>query len=230
MQEKFVKNGEVEIQFLVVNHSPDKIPLVIIPGAIVGAEDFYEGIKHHVNFYCIIISIRGRGKSGKPVEGYSIEEQISDIDAVVNQEKLNKFYILGHSVGGGLASFYSVKHPEKIMGLIIADYLPRYPQFTTKWAERIRSHYNDEEISENFLNGIVKDAVKEDFTDALAKCDFKKLLLKAGKENSLMPIEKANELCEKLPNTSLKEINDSGHEMFWEKPEEVLMMIEEFIT
>lgn len=229
MQEKFATNGEVRIQYLVVNHSPDKIPLIIIPGAIVDADDFYEGMKDNVNFYCIIISIRGRGKSGKPVEGYSKDDQISDIEAVVNEEGINNFYILGHSVGAGLASYYSVKYPEKIKGFIIADYLPRYPQFNTKWAERIRSHYNEDEISENFLSGIVKDAVKEDYTDALAKCDFKKLIIKAGKEDSLLPLETAKGLCEKLTNITLVVIDDSGHEMFWEKPDEVLKVIDEFM-
>jgi len=229
MQEKFVKNGKVQIQYLIVNYSPDKIPLVIIPGAIVGADDFYEGMKDKVNFYCIIISIRGRGKSSCPAEGYSKEDQISDIEAVVNEERINNFYILGHSVGAGLASYYSVKYPEKIKGLIIADYLPRYPQFNTKWSERIRSHYNEDEVSENFLNGIVRDAVKEDYTDALAKCSFKTLLLKAGKEDSLLPLETANKILENLTNASLKVIDDSGHEMFWEKPEEVLRVIAEFI-
>jgi pimeloyl-ACP methyl ester carboxylesterase len=230
MKEKFANNGEVQIQYLIVNYLPDKIPLVIIPGAIVGADDFYESIKAHINFYCIIIGIRGRGKSGCPAEGYTKEDQISDIEAVVREENINKFYIMGHSVGGGLASYYSVKYPEKIKGLIIADYAPVYPLFSAKWAEGIRSHYNEDEISSNFINGIVRDAEKGNFTDALANHAFKKLFLKAGKEDSLLPLNKANEILKSLTNTSLKVIDDSGHEMFSEKPEEVLKIIEEFIS
>lgn len=228
MQEKFVKNGEVEIQYIIVNYSPEEIPLIIIPGAVASADDIYNGIKDFVKLYCIIISIRGRGKSGKPVEGYSIDEQISDIDTVVKQEKLNKFYILGHSVGGGLASYYSIKHPEKIMGLMIADYPPRHPKFTVKWADRIKTNRKD--ISEIFINGIVRDSVKESFLDALANYGFKKLFLKAGKENSLLNSEETREISEKLTNTTIKIMDDCGHEMFWEKPDEVLKVIEEFMS
>lgn len=230
MTEKCVNNGEVKIQYLIVNYSIGKIPLIIVPGAIVGAYDFYESIKAYVNFYCIIISIRGRGKSSSPGSGYTKEYQISDIEAVVRNENINEFYIMGHSVGGGLAACYSVTYPQKIKGLIIADYLPAHPKFSEKWAERIRSVYSEDEITNNFLNGIVKDSEKGNFTDDLAKCDFKKLFLKAGNEDSLLPLEKANEILNRLTNASLKVIDDSGHEMFWERPKEVLKIIEEFIA
>ncbi|GEM_PF-4309665 len=228
IEEKFADNGGVTIQYIVLNHSPGKAPLIFIPGAINSADDILYGIKDHVNFYCIIISIRGRGKSGKPVGPYTIESQVTDIASVVDKEGIENLYIIGHSVGGGLAAAYAVEHPEKIKGLIIADYPPSHPKFPDKWAERIRQSYP--KIDNNFLNGMVRDSEKIDFTAILANYDFKKLLLKAGNEESLLKPEIADEILGKLSNTKLVTIENCGHEIFYEKPAEAVKIIEDFIT
>ncbi len=228
IQEKFADNNGVAIQYIVLNYSKDKVPLIFIPGAITGADAFLEGIKNHINFYGIIISIRGRGKSGKPVSDYTINSQVSDIAAVVDKEGIEDLYIVGHSVGGGLAAAYAVEHPEKIKGLIIADYVPAHPKFPEAWAERIRQR--DPEIDSNFLRGMVRDTEKLDFTGILANYDFKKMLLKAGNDDSLLKPEKAEEILEKLSNTKLVTIENCGHEIFSEKPAESLKIIEEFMN
>jgi pimeloyl-ACP methyl ester carboxylesterase len=228
IQENFADNNGVVIHYIVLNYSPDKIPLIFIPGAITSADGILYGIKDHINFYCIIISIRGRGKSGKPIGPYTIESQVADIAAVVDKEEIENLYIIGHSVGGGLAAAYSVKYPEKIKGLIIADYAPVHPKFPDKWAERIRQSYP--EIDNNFLSGMVRDSEKIDFTGILANYDFKKLFLKAGNEDSLLKPERAEEILGKLSNTKLITIENCGHEIFYEKPEEALKIIEEFMN
>jgi len=228
VKEKFVKNGEVEIQYIAVNYSPAETPVIIIPGAIVGAEDMYNDIKDYIDFYCIIISIRGRGKSSSPDKGYSKEEQVSDIEAVIKEECLDNFYLLGHSFGASLAYYYSIKHPEKIKGLIAVDFPTIYPGYSQEWVQYVRNNVSD--VSENLLNGMVKDGVYEDFADELAKLDFKKLFIKGSGGDSLLKLETANKILEKLSNSSLNIISGSGHEIFYEKPFEILKEIREFIS
>src|SRR5258706_12423928 len=156
MMNKFVNNNGIKIHYIVLNYSKENLPLIIIPGAVTGADDIYQAIKDYVNFYCIIISIRGRGESDKPVKGYSKDEQISDIESVVQNEGLNSFYILGHSFGVSLASYYSIKNQEKIKGLIMVDYPPAYPGFPVEWTNNIREHRDD--VNENLIKGLVKDS------------------------------------------------------------------------
>jgi len=227
MQEKFTNNGDIQIQYIIVNHSPGKIPLIIIPGAIVSAETFYNNAQGNLNLYCIIISVRGLGKSSVPLNGYSKDHLISDISAVVAEEKLKEFYLLGHSFGAAVASAYSVKYPQKVKGLILLDYPPCYPEYSSEWAQRVKKNKPE---NENLVNGLHKESVREMFTEALAKCDFNILILKGDNESSLLKIELVNEVLQKLPNASLKIINDCGHEMFIEKPKEVLEEIKYFMS
>jgi pimeloyl-ACP methyl ester carboxylesterase len=161
MSEKFVDNNGVLINYYVINQSLTP-PLIIIPGAISGAEDIYEFIKNVTDRYCIIISIRGRGKSSKPVSGYSKDGQVSDIEAVIKEENIDKLYIAGHSFGASLAAGYAIIHPDKILGLILADFPPKYPRYSEKWAARIFE--NIKEIDKNFINGLVNDSTSEDLT------------------------------------------------------------------
>jgi pimeloyl-ACP methyl ester carboxylesterase len=227
MTEKFVTNGDVQVHYIVMNYSPAEIPVIFIPGAVVSADDMYSDVKDHLDFYSIIITIRGRGKSGSPKTGYSKDDQVSDIEAVVNAESLDEFYLLGHSFGASLAYGYSIKYPKKIKGLIAVDFPAIFPGYPEKWAEHVKD--NVPGINEDFLNGMVADCVYEDFTDKLSKLDFKKLIIKGAESDSLLKPETANKLAEKLPNTSLKIINGAGHELFMEKPQETLKEIENFI-
>jgi len=227
MKEKFTDSNGVVIQYLVENYSPGEIPLVIIPGAVVGAEDIYNDIKDFLDLYCIIISIRGRGKSASPLQGYTKDDQVSDIEAVLNNEGLDRIFLLGHSFGASLAAYYSIKNPEKISGLILADFPPEYPGYSPEWAQYIKNNLSG--VDDNFLSGMVRDGVYEDFTDELAKCDFKKLFLKGSGSDSLLKPGKAEDLISRIPTASLKVINGAGHELFNEKPGETLQVIEEFI-
>ncbi len=227
MPQKFAENNELLIEYIHVNEDAANIPLVIVPGAIVGAGDVYEEIKNYIRLNTIFISIRGRGESSKPETGYSLDEQVSDIECVVSNEKLDEFYLMGHSNGAGIASCYTLKYPGKVKGLILADYAPGYPKLTNEWAARVRENVPD--INDNLLNGLVNDSVKQYFLDALAEIDVKVLLLKAGGEDSLLQAELAEKIRSKLKNCELKEIHDCSHEMFADKPEEVLTLVEEFM-
>lgn len=226
MKDKFVNNNGVLINYYVLNQSQNTTPLIIIPGAISGAEDIFEFIKDVTDRYCIIISIRGRGKSSKPISGYSKDGQVSDIEAVIKEENINKLYIGGHSFGASLAAGYAIKHPDKILGLILADFPPYYPKYSEKWAERIFE--NIKEIDKNFINGLVNDSSPEDLTIELSKHKFRILILKA-KNDSLLKEEKLQEICKLLPKISVKTIN-SGHEMFYENPVETMTEINNFIN
>jgi pimeloyl-ACP methyl ester carboxylesterase len=227
MQEKFVNNTGVNIQYIVMNYSPGEIPVIIIPGAINGAEDIYNEIKDYTDLYCIIVSIRGRGKSGSPLKGYTNEHQVSDINAVVSAELLESFYMLGHSYGAGLASSYAVKYPYKINGLILVDFPAILPAYNEQWADYIKN--NIPGINSDFINGMVTECIYENFEDELVKLDFKKLIIKGSGSDSLLKPQSAERLMAKLPNASFKIIEGGGHELFSEKPAEILTEIEHFI-
>jgi pimeloyl-ACP methyl ester carboxylesterase len=70
----------------------------------------------------VALDLRGHGQSDTPRNGdYSFAGMAGDIAAVVDSLGLDKFVLVGHSMGGGVALVYAGQHPEQIAGLLLVD-------------------------------------------------------------------------------------------------------------
>ncbi len=227
MTDKYLKNGEINLHYKIVNYFPFRLPVIFIPGLIVSADEFYDDVKNYLNFYSIIIDKRGLGKSDKPSEGYSTGHLVSDLKAIIDSESITKFNLTGHSHGAGLACAYAVKYPDEINSLIIADYPPALPALTNKWAVTVRENYP--ELNENFLTGMINESVKVLFDAQLQDAVFPILILKGVYEDSLLNLENLEKYSAKLKSSEYKLIQNAGHELFGENPKETMQVINDFV-
>ena len=62
---------------------------------------------------------RGSGQSLGPTVGYSMQEHVADLEAVVEWTGRERVILLGHSWGGVLALRYASLHPEQVAALIL---------------------------------------------------------------------------------------------------------------
>ena len=70
-----------------------------------------------------LFDLRNHGKSEhKPT--MSLEDMARDIEAATQKVGLEKFYLLGHSLGGKVAMVYSRLFPQRLKGLIVCDVGP----------------------------------------------------------------------------------------------------------
>lgn len=68
----------------------------------------------------VAINLRGHGGSGEPVDlDYSIPSLAQDIAAVADALDLQRFVLVGHSLGGSVAAAYAAAHPERLAGLVL---------------------------------------------------------------------------------------------------------------
>lgn len=67
---------------------------------------------------------RGCGLSDWNVNDFSLEAWVSDLEAVVEAAKLERFPLLGISQGGPIAITYAARHPEKVSQLILYGSYP----------------------------------------------------------------------------------------------------------
>jgi len=228
LKEKFADNNGNIVQYLINYSELTSIPVVFIPGALVNAEEFYNDIKDHLHFPAIIISHRGLGKSSTPLQGYSKEHLVSDLRAVVVNEKLDKFFIAGHSFGSSIASAYAVKYPDEAEGLILGDYPPGYPAYPPEWAEKILNDHP--EANKTLVQGLQKESKHEMFLEELSKLYIKLLILKGTKEDSLLSEKMISKILAAIPDAELKMISNCGHELFGENPKESMQTINDFIS
>ncbi len=72
------------------------------------------------NHYCISIDLLGHGHSDKPHTGdYSISAQAQRVQAVAAELGLERYTLLGHSMGGMISLFTTLSRPESIEHLIL---------------------------------------------------------------------------------------------------------------
>jgi pimeloyl-ACP methyl ester carboxylesterase len=70
----------------------------------------------------VALDLRGHGQSLAPANGdYAIDAMAQDIQMVVEQLGIQKFILVGHSMGGSVAVAYAGAYPQRVAGLLLVD-------------------------------------------------------------------------------------------------------------
>ena len=76
-------------------------------------------------YRCLALNLRGHGDSGpSPVRDLTIDQYVTDVEALATQLHLARFPIVGHSLGGRVAMAYAAAHPERTLGIVVEDIAP----------------------------------------------------------------------------------------------------------
>lgn len=94
----------------------------------------------HKGFGELAIDLRGNGKSLKPKreKDYNLELFIEDLINVVNKLSIEKFHLLGHSMGTVVAQAFAHKYPKKVTSLILIGSFFSLPQ-ALGWKSKLLS-------------------------------------------------------------------------------------------
>src|SRR5436190_18824138 len=102
------------------------LPVVCVHGYTSSAEAFNAlarriGDRAHV----IAMDVRGHGDSAWSSDGaYGYADQMSDLAALVDGLGIERFVLIGTSMGGIIAMAYAAQHPHRLRGLAINDIGP----------------------------------------------------------------------------------------------------------
>jgi len=115
-------------------------PLILINGGPGGTHHGFHPWFSRAKDYARVIYYdqRGCGLSDfKPGEnGYSVDQAISDLDAIRKAKNIDKWVVLGYSFGGFLAQYYTSNYPQHVAGLILLGASPGM------WTDTGRSRQN----------------------------------------------------------------------------------------
>ncbi len=79
----------------------------------------YQILQFSINFKVIAIDLRSYGRSDKPTEKCSMKDLSDDVLAVFEKEEIDRWVICGLSVGGSVATEFTLSYPDKTRALVV---------------------------------------------------------------------------------------------------------------
>ena len=217
-----------------------------------GSTAHWKNQMQHLQTKTIALDLRGYGKSYAPADNdYAIESMVKDVEVVVDSLQLDKFILVGHSMGGSVAIEYAGKYPDKIAGLLLTGTPGKMPAEQAKliiasleidnykmvmddYMKKLLTNANPETIKMETegMNKLGKEKsvsiIKENFAydplHALKKYTGPKLIVDiAGME------DQPGSLPNAFPDVPYKTVSGTSHWIQLDKPEEFNKIVDEFL-
>lgn len=137
--ERWAESDGLRLHYLVGNVDqsapPDLTPLAFVPGGLGAADDYVPDMPVFAPRLCLAMSLRGQGRSDAPRSGYTLDDYVGDVAAVVAGSELERPCLMAYSMAVPIAVAYAARHPSRLSGLILGDYPPVYPDLPPEWVD-----------------------------------------------------------------------------------------------
>ncbi len=99
------------------------VPVVFIHSLAGNTQQWSAQLSHiRTTRRAVALDLRGHGQSSSPANSdYAIESMAQDVQTVIDQLGIEEFNLVGHSMGGSVASAYAGAYPQRVAGLLLVD-------------------------------------------------------------------------------------------------------------
>jgi pimeloyl-ACP methyl ester carboxylesterase len=220
--EGWVRNREVRLHFLTNVPALDPggpIPLVIIPGTAEAAEDYVDLLEALAPRPVFALSLRGRGQSGSPQQGYTLDHHAADIATLIDTLNLPRFCLYGFSRGVTYALAYAAFAPDRVTGLILGDYPALHPALPLSWIEHFMNSESrgipvSQKMMPHVVEGMQRDSEEIPLWDVLPELACPTLIMYGGQPGARLALEDVQRYLELLPNARVLRFEESDHRLW----------------
>jgi len=194
------------------------LPVLLVPGMAAAAASWVarEGLVGDLRAggerAVIAVSLRGRGGSDCPAEGWAAADQQGDLLAALDAEGVERCHVIGHSVGGSYALGLALDAPKRVASVVAGDFPPVVPAYGAAWVRRLRSWGSDASFHRDFPRLVAAGQQRVDLAPRLGELRAPLLVLKGTREGSLLP-DTALAAYAGAPGLSVVRV-DADHDVF----------------
>ncbi len=200
----------------------------------------------------VALDFRGHGKSDdSPNSHFTAEALANDIVAIVDGLDIDKFVLVGHSMGGSAAVAYADSHPNRVAGLVLAGTpgktpveisnqvvtslkSDKYQQVMDDYMEKLVANGRPEvaakvkegvkKLSRETSIEIIRAAFEFDPIDKIKRYNGPKLIIQTSNEQ-----KQPNSLHNQVPDVPAKVVDGTSHWPQMDKPEIFNQILDDFL-
>jgi len=232
--------------------SGENIPVLFVHSFAGSSRDWENQLEYfRKTRRAIAFDLRGHGRSEAPANNdYNVQSLAGDVAAVVDSLGLDRFVLVGHSIGGSAAIAYAGKHPDKVAGLLVTGTPGKTPAEQAKPIIASLESDKYDTVMEQYMKKLLTDAKPE--TDKLEREGAKKIpkeaslsLIKAAFNYDPLPDlhkypgpelivsksseEQPNSLHSAFPTIPYRTVEGTSHWVHLDKPDEFNKILKEFL-
>jgi pimeloyl-ACP methyl ester carboxylesterase len=211
-------------------------------------------------FRSIATDHRGWGESDAPESGYRLADLADDAQGVIEAVKLDRYVLVGHSMGGKTAQLLASRRPAGLRGLVLVAPSPPSPTILPQEQREALLHAYDSPESVTYVRDhiltalplteaqqaqVIEDSLRgapqakrawptemmlEDIRSQVSRITVPTLVL-SGSYDQVDPTERLRqELMPYIAGAQLKVLPGVGHLSMLESPQAVAQATEDFVT
>jgi esterase len=153
---------------------PDQAEVVVFLHGVMGSGANWRRITptFRKSYRVLTYDQRGHGWSFKPEKGYGPENYAEDLKLILDELKIEKIHLVGHSMGGRNALHFAHEYPDRLLSLVIEDI---GPEGNPKAMERT-AHLLDLVPTPFVSKAAAKEFFEKEFPNRIANHPQKKIL------------------------------------------------------
>lgn len=205
-------------------------------------------------YRCVAIDLRGHGDSESPATGYSVNMMANDVLELLRALNVQKFSLIGHSMGGKVALALASEQPAGLQSLILLSPSPPVPEpiSDTDRATMLETHGQQDAaeqtlakitarpLSKDVKNQIIADNLRtsrvawkawltlgsrEDISEKMRTINQPVAILVGTADQAIKPEIQSTMTLPYLKTATIDTIDKTGHLLPWETPDDVVTFI-----
>lgn len=227
-----------------------------------GSSRTWDGVANELadRYRIVAIDHRGWGHSEAPADGYRIADLAADAEGVIDELGLQRYVLVGHSMGGKVAQLIASRRPGGLEGLVLVAPSPPSPMhLSDEQRATLTGAYHSRESVELVIDHVltaksldaacrervIEDslraapqakaawpniAMREDITAAVASIDAPTVVISGELDQVDRVATLQAELMPRIPHARMHILPGIGHLSPLEAPAEVAQLIARFVT
>lgn len=256
-QQITLPNGQT-IHYVVLG-DPKAPPVLLLHGYSDTSRSFTPMAPHLSGLRLYLIDQRGHGQSGRPECCYAIADMAHDAKLLLDAMKIGRAHIVGHSLGSMAAQVLAATYPERVQKLVLISSTsgPAISRGGWLWTEVHKTvdpidpkgdfitafQSNPTRVDSRFLNlvkaesaampsavwrAVARELVQTQFAP-LAPDIAAPVLILWGEKDEMFGAGHQAVLRNALPAAQLKSYAGLGHNLHWERPQDVAQAVGAFL-